>query len=169
MATLNFRGFVCDEDSQHLASSFGNHESVVAPLSAIGITVGRGTPDAAIVRHAREAGRVVVTANESHFARLMVDSAQNCESASDCYCGGGMIAVPNGVPRFDFRRISREMAAGSPVVYWPDVFICNLRVDVRRDGSFTVKPLRVCQFFRRDHGDCPDCERLAPILYPSAT
>jgi hypothetical protein len=56
---ITFRGFVCDEDSQHLASSI-RHYSVVS-LSEIGITIGRGSPDDAVLRHAREAGRVLIT------------------------------------------------------------------------------------------------------------
>jgi hypothetical protein len=50
---IEFQGFVCDEDSQHLAASI-RHYSVVS-LQQVGITIGRGSPDEAVLRHAREA------------------------------------------------------------------------------------------------------------------
>jgi len=69
MGRLLFRGFVCDEDSQYLADSFPS--GMIVPLSAIGITVGRGTPDLAVMDHAREAGRIVVTGNGNDFAKSL--------------------------------------------------------------------------------------------------
>jgi hypothetical protein len=96
---IYFQGFVCDEDSQHLRACI-RRQSVVS-LAEIGITVGRGTPDEAVLRHAREAGRVLITANESDFAVEMKRAAQRC-TPSKCYEGGGMITVTNGMPSFPY-------------------------------------------------------------------
>jgi hypothetical protein len=152
-----FQGFVCDEDSQHLRDSI-RHYSIVA-LSEIGITVGKGSPDDAVIRHAREAGRIIVTANESDFAKEMTRAAARC-TPSKCYEGGGMITVPNGVRSFPFRKISRALRLGEVDIDWADVFICNLHVQVRRGGEFRVRRLPICEYFLKDHADCEACAEL---------
>lgn len=154
---IYFQGFVCDEDSQHLRPCI-RHQSVVS-LSEIGITVGRGTPDEAVLRHAREAGRVLITANESDFAVEMKRAAQRC-TPSRCYEGGGMITVPNGVWSFPFTTISRTMQLGEAKIGWDDVFILNLHVQVRRDGTFRVQRLPVCPYLLKEHADCETCAEL---------
>jgi hypothetical protein len=157
MARVYFHAFVCDEDSGHLEACISGYP--VVPLSKIGITKGRGTEDPPVVRHARDSGCIVITANKSHFATEMRRAANRCEPA-DCVCGGGMITVPNGMPKFQFRKITKAMRLGTEPITWSDVFTCNLHVSVQRNDSFTVRRLPVCEYFLRDHADCDDCIRL---------
>jgi hypothetical protein len=161
MARLLFRGFVCDEDSQHLADSFP--KANIVPLSAIGITIGHGTPDSAVMKHAREAGRILVTGNGSDFAKEMAAATRGCTSPSDCACGTGMITIPSGTHEIRYAEITRSLRLGAEMVSWFDVFVCNLEVAIRRDGSAVVKRRSVCAHFLRDHDDCDDCRRLGIV------
>lgn len=158
MSSLYFRGFVCDEDCQHLAASLPTSE--VFTLAQIGITMGRGTPDGAVVKHARESGCIVITGNKSHFVREMRLAARRCTPA-ECFEGGGMITVPSGLERLPFTRMSRSLALDGKPVGWGDVFTCNLHVDVQRAGIVVVKRLPVCDIFVRDHvALCEACQIL---------
>lgn len=157
---ITFRGFVCDEDSQHLASSI-RHYSVVS-LSEIGITIGRGSPDDAVLRHAREAGRVLITGNESDFAAEMELAAQRC-TPSKCCEGGGMITVPNGMPTFPFGKINRMLQFNDVRIGWDEVFFQNLHVQVQRTGEFCVRRLPICPYLLRDHTDCETCASLGVL------
>lgn len=115
MSSIYFRGFVCDEDCQHLAESLPSGD--VFTLSDIGITIGRGTPDAAVVRHARESGCILVTGNKSHFVREMRLAAQRCTPAR-CFEGGGMITVPSGLDRLPYANLARRMTLGLERIGW---------------------------------------------------
>lgn len=158
MGGVAFAGFVCDEDCQHIAVSLPS-ASVVA-LSKIGITIGRGTPDSAVVYHAREHGRVLVTGNKSDFAREMKEAADRCTPAK-CFEGGGMITVPSGVREIQFSKISRSLELNGVSVNWNDVFLCNLWIDLLRDGSYRIKRLPLCPIFKRDHvAECGRCQEL---------
>jgi hypothetical protein len=157
---IYFQGFVCDEDSQHLRGSI-RHHSVVS-LSEVGITVGRGSPDEAVLRHAREAGRILITANESDFAVEMKHAANRC-TPSKCYEGGGMITVPNGLPSFAFTTISRTMRLADTAIGWDEVFFLNLHVQVQRDGRFSVRRLPICRYLLKDHVDCETCAELGVL------
>lgn len=158
MSSIEFRGFVCDEDSQHLASSIVGQP--VYTLRKIGITTGRGTPDAAVVKHARDSGCIVVTGNKSDFVREMRFAAQRCTPA-ECFEGGGMITVPSGLERLAFTNITRKLRLDGETVDWVDVFACNLHVDVLRNGEVVVKRLPLCEFFVKNHAaECDVCQRL---------
>ena len=134
------------------------HQSVVS-LAEIGITVGRGTPDEAVLHHAREAGRVLITANESDFAVEMKRAAQRC-TPSKCYEGGGMITVPNGMQSFPYMTMSRTMRLGEAEIGWDDVFFLNLHVQVQRDRKFRVQRLPICPYLLKDHTECETCAHL---------
>lgn len=158
MSTIGFRGFVCDEDSQHLAESLTGER--VFTLAEIGITIGRGTADAAVVKHARDSGCIVVTGNKSDFVREMRLAAMRCTPA-ECFEGGGMITVPSGLDRLSLRKIARDLKLDEHEIDWVDVFGCNLHVDVQRSGVIVVKRLPVCEFFVKNHVvDCEACQRL---------
>jgi hypothetical protein len=148
VAGLYFQGFVCDEDSQHLQAQMGRYGRLVVPLSRIGITVGRGTPDWAVVQHARGAGRIVITGNRSDFAREMDKAAERCVPGH-CFEGGGMVSVASGISSLPFVRISRTMTFNGLSVLWEDVYMCNLHVAVYRDETFSVRSLPVCDIFKR--------------------
>jgi hypothetical protein len=132
-------------------------------LPSIGITLGRGSKDRPVQRHARDAGRIIVTGNGSDFALEMESAAKRCRSATECFCGVGMITVPNGMDRVAYSAITRELRLGQERISWVDVFACNLEVRIRRDGSFEVLRQPVCEFFLRDHADCEDCQRLGIV------
>ncbi len=162
MATLYFRdAFVFDENCEHLATSVPKPFTPL-PLTRIGITRGRGTPDDRIVEHAREAGCIIVTADRQDFKREMKLAASRC-TAARCYEGGGMITVPGGSLGIPFGKISKAMAVNGSPVNWHDVYTCNLHVALYRDGKFAVKPLPVCEFFRKDHADCERCKKLGLV------
>lgn len=161
MSRILFRGFVCDEDSQHLSSSFPAEQ--IVPLTAIGITIGRGTADSAVLAHARQAGRILVTSNVSDFAKEMRAATGQCTSASECRCGAGMITVPNGTQQIPFSAVTRSLRLGDKSVSWEDVFVCNLQVAVRRGGTAEVVRRPICRFFLQDHADCEDCQRLGIV------
>ncbi len=158
MSIIKFWDFVCDEDSLHLAESLTGAR--VFTLAEIGITVGRGTPDAAVVQHARDAGCIVLTGNKSDFVREMRLAAQRCTPA-ECFEGGGMITVPSGLERLAFAKMTRNLRLDGEKIDWEDVFLCNLHVDIHRSGVIVVKRLPVCEFFVKNHVvDCEVCQRL---------
>jgi hypothetical protein len=133
----------------------GVHGHALFTLAEIGITKNRGTKDSAVLRHARDAGCIVITGNRSDFAVEMRNAAKLC-TPTKCCEGGGMITVPNGVPSFPFGKISTKLTLNEKPVWWSDVFTCNLHVAVNRDG-FAVRPLPLCDFFRNDHEGCEIC------------
>lgn len=158
MSSIYFRGFVCDEDCQHLIDSLPSGN--VFTLAQIGITMGRGTPDGAVVKHARESGCIVLTGNKSHFVREMRLAAKRCTLA-ECFEGAGVITVPNGLDRLQFSKMTRGLKLGQERIDWEDVFACNLHVDVHRGGKVIVKRLPICEFFIRNHAAiCEACQRL---------
>ena len=158
MSGLYFRGFVCDEDSLHLRDSLP--ASDIFTLAEIGITLGRGSPDEAVVRHARESGCIVVTGNKSDFVTEMRLAAQRCTPA-ECFEGGGMITVPAGIQRLRFNKITNDLWLTGQRVRWMDVYTCNLHVALHRDGKVVVNQLPVCEFFLKGHAaECEDCQRL---------
>jgi hypothetical protein len=158
MAKIYFTGFVCDEDSQHLSDSFPS--GYMAPLSQIGITVGAGSPDRAVLLHARDAGRIVITGNKSDFAQEMLLASKRC-TPMRCVEGGGMITVPSGLPKLSYRKLERSLNLNGKDIDWPDVFTCNLHVDIHKNGDVLVKPLPVCDIFKKDHiATCERCQEL---------
>jgi hypothetical protein len=87
--------------------------------------------------------------------------AANLCTPTHCREGGGMITVPNGVPRFQFSRITQTMKVNGCRVYWEDIFLCNFHVAVRRNGTPVINHLPLCEFFRRRHvDDCAICQQL---------
>lgn len=166
MSSVYFRGFVCDEDSTHLGASIaGVHGYALFTLQEIGITPNRGTKDSAVLRHARDAGCIFVTANTSDFAMEMRNAAKLCTPGKCCE-GGGMITVTNGMRSFPFAKISMKMKLNDKPVGWSDVFTCNLHIDVNKSG-FAVRTLPLCEIFLKDHEGCPACESygIVPISF----
>lgn len=161
MSALYFEGFVVDEDSQHLASSVTGNYSVVT-LPEIGITLGRGSPDRAVIEHAREAGRIVITGNGSDFVQEMRRAADRCNSYR-CYEGGGMITVPSGLERLPFTRMTNQLTLNGERISWEDVFVCNLHVALHADLKVDVRSLPLCKYFLQRHAECPDCRRLGIV------
>lgn len=133
----------------------------IASLSEIGITKGRGSPDEAIVQHARDAGRIVVTGNAWDYTSAIRGAALKCRPGV-CYEGGGLISVPNGKRSYPFKRIERTMTLDGASIGWEDVYLCNLHIRVNRDGSFDVLRLPLCEYFIRDHANhCARCIELS--------
>lgn len=162
MASIFFEGFVCDEDSERMIPFLKRAKLPVYPLSRIGITRGKGSPDRAIQRHARDRGMIIVTGNVRHFRREMREAAKLCNSYA-CFEGGGLITVPNELQSAPFGRIGKTMKLGAEPIIWEDVFACNLRVAIYMDGSVRVSPLPICEIFKKLHSDCEPCMRLGIV------
>jgi hypothetical protein len=157
MARIDFRGFVCDEDALWVdpiirKTRYGR----VLTLAQIGITKNSGSPDDAIVQHARDHGAIIVTSNSSDFRKCMDLAAKRC-TAGECCEGCGLITVPSGLGDFSFARISRKLRFNDLNVDWEDVFMCNLRVTISKLGEPHVSKLPMCDYFKKDH--CAECDR----------
>ena len=161
MAGVVFQGFVLDEDSGHLLRSMRSVARQIVSLSQIGITKGCGSPDEAIIQHARNAGRIVVTGNTWDYTSAIRDAALKCRPGV-CYEGGGLISVPNGTWSYPFKQIERTMTLDDAPIGWEDVYLCNLHIRVNRNHSFDVLRLPLCEYFIRDHAlNCTRCIALS--------
>jgi hypothetical protein len=158
MATF-FSGFVCDEDSEGLDESIPRRFGL-AILLDIGIS--EGSPDAAVIRHARKHGYIIITKNEVDFEQAMRAAPASCNS-QDCRCGCGLITVNASIRRLPFEKMTREMTLGGIKVDWEDVFDSNLQVSVRRDGSFEVTRLPMCRWEVEKRSGCSSCERIDAV------
>lgn len=60
-----------------------------------------------------------------------------------------MITVPSRLRRLSYRKLSPGLKFNGRAVNWEDVFLCNLWADLLGDGTFNVKSLPFCDYFKR--------------------
>jgi hypothetical protein len=110
--------------------------------------------DPATVHEAWVEYRTIVTVNESHFVRDILEH-QKRDSGSTCKDCWGLLAVPDRAIARErlLRNVKTGMTIGGSIIPWPAAAYANLCVSLHLDGSVGVRR------FRR----CVHCQRGAPI------
>jgi hypothetical protein len=141
-----WRGFIVDLNAQEMLPVF-KRLHLKAAVTAYG-------DDAATVHEAWDHYRTIVTANEAHFIRYMLEH-QKRDSGTTCQDCWGLLVVPaSAILR---ERLLPKVKNGIPVdgriIPWRAAAYANLCISLHADGSIGVRR------FRR----CPHCEKDTPI------
>jgi len=121
----------------------------------------RGASDQKLVEHANYHGAIIVSRNKRDFQKEMRLAAER-STAGACYEGAGLVTVPDGLERFDFKFISRNLRFDGQRVTWEDVYQVNLEVLIHRDVGHPpeVRLLPRCERCLREHEGCDVCASL---------
>jgi hypothetical protein len=150
--------FVIDECNLDLADFIRGYTQ----LSYRDLGLERGASDQKLVEHANYHGAIIVSRNKRDFRHEMRIAAER-STLANCYEGAGLVTVPDGLERFDFKSITRNLRFRGQRVMWADVYQVNLEVLVHRDVGHPpeIRLLPRCPNCLRDHADCDICASLA--------
>ncbi len=149
--------FVVDECNLDLAAFIQGYP--IRTYRDIGLE--RGASDQKLVEHANYYGAIIVSRNKRDFRKEMRLAAARSNLA-ECYEGAGLVTVPDGLERIDFKSITRNLRFNSHRVTWEDVYQVNLEVRIHRTIGTApeVTLLPRCIKCLRDHEDCDVCASL---------
>ena len=153
----NAQSFVVDECNLDLAEFIRGYPV----LSYRDLGLERGASDEKLVEHAGYRGAIIVSRNKRDFRHEMRRAAER-STLADCYEGAGLVSVPDDLPRFNFKTITRTMRFRGRPVSWEDVCDVNFEVVVHRDADHPpeIRLLPRCPKCLKNHEDCERCHRL---------
>ena len=120
------------------------------------------TADPTIVRHARTFGCIIITRNELDFQQAMRAAPTSC-NGQHCQCGCGLVTVNAQLQEIPFESITRSLNINGLLIDWDTVFVANLQVSIRANGSAEVTRLPMCSWERSRHAECEHCVNLAKV------
>jgi hypothetical protein len=137
--------FLVDQNCNHLRALFPKGRA----KSLVDVGLREQSSDGEILAFASEREFIIVTENDVDFVRAMKRvCARSGGRGKLCGDACGMLVVPSGLAKLEYRELSRKLRYKGHPLGWQEVARLDLRVSVSGEAS--------------DLPRCPECDRNEP-------